>query len=383
LPLAQTQAIHLAHDQNAFAFDFAGIHNSHPERNQHLFKLEGYDHSWRTAGLERRAAYFQVPPGDYVLRLKVMSSNGVAAEKKLSLFIHPPFWRTRWFYALSLLTLVGLVYAGFRYRIAQVRREEQLLRKEEQLLREQEQQQATFQKKLSEMEMQALRAQMNPHFIFNCLNSINGFILENDPDAASDYLTKFSRLIRLILQNSNAPTVTLENELEALELYLEMEALRFENKFTFLIHCAEEVDAKYVDIPPLLIQPYVENAIWHGLLHKEGLGNITIHLQQAGDVLLCTIEDDGIGRKRAAELKEDSFISFHCCTSLVALTIHSTQLSIRPFLLIIHCRWASLCFRLTLGKERNQLAVERIACKAEVDKNTFRMLQEMTCTVTE
>jgi sensor histidine kinase YesM len=85
-----------------------------------------------------------------------------------------------------------------------------------------------------------------------------------------------------------------------------MEALRFENKFTFLIHCAEEVDAKYVDIPPLLIQPYVENAIWHGLLHKEGLGNITIHLQQAGDVLLCTIEDDGIGRKRAAELKSKS-----------------------------------------------------------------------------
>jgi hypothetical protein len=306
LPLAQTQAIHLAHDQNAFAFDFAGIHYSHPERNQHVFKLEGYDHSWRTAGPERRAAYFQVPPGDYVLHLKVISSSGVAAEKKLSLFIHPPFWRTWWFYALSLLTLVGLVYTGFRYRIAQVRKEEQLLRKEEQLLREQEQQQATFQKKFSEMEMQALRAQMNPHFIFNCLNSINGFILENDPDAASDYLTKFSRLIRLILQNSNAPTVTLENELEALELYLEMEALRFENRFTFLIHCAEEVDAKYLDIPPLLIQPYVENAIWHGLLHKEGLGHLTIHLQQAGDFLLTTIEDDGIGRKRAAELKSKS-----------------------------------------------------------------------------
>ncbi len=306
LPLAQTGAIRLSHDQNVFSFNFAGIHYSHPERNQHFFRLEGYDHSWRTAGNERVAAYFQVPPGEYALRLKVISSDGVAAEKKLLIFIHPPFWRTWWFYALSLFALAGLIYSGLRYRIAQVRKEEQLLRKEEQLQREQQQQQATFQKKLSEMEMQALRAQMNPHFIFNCLNSINGFILENDPDAASDYLSKFSRLIRLILQNSNAPTVTLENELEALGLYLEMEALRFDNRFTFQIRVAAEVDAKYVEIPPLLIQPYVENAIWHGLLHKEGLGHITIGLEQAEDVLLCTIEDDGIGRKRAAELKSKS-----------------------------------------------------------------------------
>ncbi len=171
---------------------------------------------------------------------------------------------------------------------------------------EKEQKEAAYQSRTAELEMQALRAQMNPHFIFNCLNAINRFIMKNEPEAASDYLSRFSRLIRLILQNSHTPTVTLENELEALRLYLEMEALRFEEKFTFRIYCQEVVDAEYTRIPPLIIQPYVENAIWHGLMHKEGTGHITIRVQQENEVLTCTIEDDGIGRKRATELKSKS-----------------------------------------------------------------------------
>jgi LytS/YehU family sensor histidine kinase len=226
----------------------------------------------------------------------VISSDGVSAQKKLTLTIHPPFWQTWWFHTLSVLMLAGLLYSGLRYRIAQVR-------KEERLQSEHTRQQAAFQKKVSELEMQALRAQMNPHFIFNCLNSINGYILENQPDEASDYLAKFARLIRLILQNSNAPTVSLENELEALDLYLKMEALRFEGKFTFEIQCDQSIEAKYLEIPPLLIQPYVENAIWHGLLHKKEEGHLSIHLLQEEGLLLCSIEDDGIGRKRSIELK--------------------------------------------------------------------------------
>jgi hypothetical protein len=158
LPLAQTEAISLAYDQNVFAFDFAGVHYSNPEGNQHYYILEGYDHNWRRAGNQRKAAYFQVPPGPYVLRVKVISSDGVSAEKKLTITIHPPFWQTWWFRTLSMLMLAGLLYTGLRYRIAQVR-------KEERLQSEHTQQQAAFQKKVSELEMQALRAQMNPHFI--------------------------------------------------------------------------------------------------------------------------------------------------------------------------------------------------------------------------
>jgi LytS/YehU family sensor histidine kinase len=268
----------------------------------------GVDKEWVYSGNRYSSTYTDVDPGRYVFRVKGSNNDGVwnQAGTSLIILIHPPFWKTWWFYSLSGLTFVALLSAGFRYRIAQVRKEERLLRKEESLLREQEQQKADFNKKLSEMEMQALRAQMNPHFIFNSLNSINRFILKNEAEAASDYLSKFSRLIRLILQNSNAPTVTLENELEALGLYLEMEALRFDNKFTFRIHCDQEVETEYIEIPPLIIQPYVENAIWHGLMHKQEGGHINIEIGQNEAMLLCSIEDDGVGRKRAGELKSKS-----------------------------------------------------------------------------
>src|SRR5262245_48577747 len=130
----------------------------------------------------------------------------------------------------------------------------------------------------SELEMEALRAQMNPHFIFNSLNSINMFILENNKLLASEYLSKFSRLVRLILQNSREAFIPLEREIEALELYLELESLRFDNKFEYKIVVANEVDATVLGVPPLIIQPYVESAIWHGLMHKKEKGHLDIHL---------------------------------------------------------------------------------------------------------
>ncbi|MBL0018914.1 MAG: histidine kinase [Bacteroidetes bacterium] len=115
---------------------------------------------------------------------------------------------------------------------------------------------------------------MNPHFIFNCLNSINSFILDNDQETASRYLIKFAKLIRLILENSNSKLIPLQSELDALKLYIEMEALRFEPKFSWQIDVDEEVAAHHVMVPPLILQPFVENAIWHGLLHKSGPGNL-------------------------------------------------------------------------------------------------------------
>jgi LytS/YehU family sensor histidine kinase len=154
--------------------------------------------------------------------------------------------------------------------------------------------------------MQALRAQMNPHFIFNSLNSINMFILENNKLQASEYLSKFSRLVRLILQNSQEAFIPLERELEALQLYLELESLRFVNKFEYKIAVADNVDPTMLKVPPLIIQPYVENAIWHGLMHTKEKGHLEIELYQQKEILFCKITDDGIGRKRAAELKSKS-----------------------------------------------------------------------------
>ena len=156
------------------------------------------------------------------------------------------------------------------------------------------------------LEMQALRAQMNPHFIFNSLNSINRFILQNNKAQASEYLTKFSKLVRLILQNSQAALIPLENELEALKLYLELEAVRFDHHFEYSITVDNDLDADMVKVPPLIIQPYAENAIWHGLMHKEERGHLKIELYKCDEALCCKITDDGIGRKKAAVLKSKS-----------------------------------------------------------------------------
>jgi len=158
--------------------------------------------------------------------------------------------------------------------------------------------------------MQALRAQMNPHFIFNCLSSINRFIFKNDNKLASDYLTRFSRLIRMVLMNSSRKLITLEDELEMLRLYLDLERLRFKDAFDYSITTTNIVDAGAIFIPPLLLQPFCENAVWHGLMHKESKGhlNITISevISEEDKVLHCVIEDDGIGREKAAEFKSKS-----------------------------------------------------------------------------
>ena len=156
------------------------------------------------------------------------------------------------------------------------------------------------------LEMQALRAQMNPHFIFNSLNSINRFILQNDKAQASEYLTKFSRLVRLILQNSQSSLVPLESELEALQLYLELESVRFNHHFYFTIRLDPGLDLSAIKLPPLIIQPYAENAIWHGLMHKEEKGRLEIELYEEQNMLCCKIVDDGVGRKKAVELKSKS-----------------------------------------------------------------------------
>jgi LytS/YehU family sensor histidine kinase len=205
------------------------------------------------------------------------------------------------------------------FRTKEVQAQSKIL--EEQHIRQLE---SNFEQKIAETEMTALRAQMNPHFIFNCLNSIKLYTLENDALTASEYLTKFSRLIRLVLENSRSEKVTLENELNTLELYIEMEAMRFKNKVKYHITVDEMIDPQYIEIPPLLLQPYVENAIWHGLMHKEEGGTVTIAVemqdvasvgtvtasavesQYISSLLRVIITDDGVGRAASAELKSKS-----------------------------------------------------------------------------
>jgi tetratricopeptide (TPR) repeat protein len=155
----------------------------------------------------------------------------------------------------------------------------------------------------AELEMKALRAQMNPHFIFNCLSSINHFILNEEGDRASEYLTRFSKLIRTVLVNAGKTTITLEEELSMLRLYLNMEQLRFREVFEYTIEFEPGLHPSMIFVPSFILQPFCENAIWHGLLHKEGKGKLSIHFSMKQDILICTIRDNGIGREKAAAFR--------------------------------------------------------------------------------
>lgn len=175
---------------------------------------------------------------------------------------------------------------------------------------ESDKKQAELHQRTVELEMQALRAQMNPHFIFNCLSSINRFIFKNDNKLASDYLTRFSRLIRMVLMHSQKKLIPLEDELEMLRLYLDLERLRFKDAFDYSITTTNIVDAGTIFIPPLLLQPFCENAVWHGLMHKDSKGHLNITISEVINehekVLHCVIEDDGVGREKAGEMKSKS-----------------------------------------------------------------------------
>jgi tetratricopeptide (TPR) repeat protein len=173
--------------------------------------------------------------------------------------------------------------------------------------RDKEQLTTDFKKQLAQAETKALRAQMNPHFIFNSLNSINSFVMDQKHEIASEYLIKFSKLIRLILDNSRNETISLEKELETLKLYVLLESARFDNKFKCVYNIAEDVNTNSIIIPPMLLQPFVENAIWHGLMQKKEEGTITVEIKKQDEEFLnISISDNGIGREKAAELKSKS-----------------------------------------------------------------------------
>jgi len=155
--------------------------------------------------------------------------------------------------------------------------------------------------------LKSLRTQMNPHFIFNALNSVNSFIASNDERAANKYLSEFSQLMRSVLENSEEDFIPLSKEIELLELYVKLEHFRFKDKFDYEVTVDESINVDDFVIPPMLLQPYVENAVWHGLRYKEDKGMLKIHFQQKDkETVSITIEDDGIGRKKSKELKTEN-----------------------------------------------------------------------------
>jgi len=239
-------------------------------------------------------------------QINLLNKNNQLKEQKLK---QQGTLRNSLIVGIILLFLLGI----FIFRNLFLKRKNDKLRMQKDLELERlesEKKQAELHQRAVELEMQALRAQMNPHFIFNCLSSINRFIFKNDNKAASDYLTRFSRLIRMVLMHSQKKLIPLEDELEMLRLYLDLERLRFKDAFDYSITTTNIVDAGAIFIPPLLLQPFCENAVWHGLMHKESKGHLNIIISEVNNenekVLHCVIEDDGVGREKAAEMKSKS-----------------------------------------------------------------------------
>lgn len=311
-PFQPDKTLKLTYEQNFFTFDFAALNYSLSEKNQYEFQLVGIDKDWVKCGTRHFANYTNIGYGSYTFRVKATNNDGLPSDKiaEINIDIAPPFWATTWFRLLLISIITGIIAWIYHNRTRQIKLRETLLRRDLELTQiesEIKQKEATFRQKLAETEMTALRSQMNPHFIFNVLNSINDYMLNHNTTEASQYLTDFSKLIRLVLENSRSEKVTLANELAALELYMKFEQLRFEHKLRYTIELDPHIDTQFTKIPPLLIQPYVENAIWHGLMHRPTGGNVSIRIKEIQDNLLhIEIEDDGIGRAAAAELKSKS-----------------------------------------------------------------------------
>lgn len=282
--------LHTNHGESVDLY-FQAIGYVKPEKYRYAWRLQG-DEEWKT--LKEARVLFPNLVKDIVVEIKAANESGEWSDNILALpvYVYTPFWLTSWFKVLVGLLVVVAVLLFFRFRLQQVRKNQDL--------------KLAYNQKIAEVEMSALRAQMNPHFLFNCLNSIKYFIINNETDQASDYLTKFGRLIRLILSNSKSESISLKNEIEALKLYVELESLRFDQKFQFKLEVDEDLQTDFIEVPPMIIQPFVENAIWHGLMHLKESGWLRVRLIKEDEDLLCEIEDNGVGRTKAANLKSKS-----------------------------------------------------------------------------
>ena len=271
------------------------------------YQLEGYDKNWIALDNGLNFVKFNtLPAGQFKfnVRAKNRSQNNYTNPISIALTVRLPFYKTWWFYLLFLLSSVGLVWWYYsqktkRLNIAQF----QALEK------------AKINQQLVFSQLENLRSQMNPHFIFNALNSIQDYIILNESKLARQYLVKFSRLIRTYLEHSQANEITLNEEIKTLRLYLELEKDRFDDDFKFEINIHQDLDLENTFVPTLFIQPYVENALKHGLLHKKNNKKLVLNFKQDinNQSLICEIIDNGIGRKASAIIKnqrQDNYKSF-------------------------------------------------------------------------
>lgn len=286
-PWAEGTYFPFKYDDNTITFSFTGISFKSSGEVHYRFRLSGADSAWKETQ-STEAVFYGLPPGEYRFSIYAYNNDMVGNAKPLEycFVILPPWWQRWWFRISAVVLILATLFFFVRFRIRNLRQKQ------------------LFNQRLVEMEMTALRAQMSPHFIFNAINSIHNFVLKGEKSASATYLSKFARLIRNVLENSGQRKITLARELETLQLYMEIEQMRFSDGFDFSIETDPGIEPLSVMVVPLLLQPYVENAIWHGLLHKKTKGSVRVSVKAEGNMLRCIIDDNGVGRAQAALNKQ-------------------------------------------------------------------------------
>ncbi|HUR30315.1 MAG TPA: histidine kinase [Saprospiraceae bacterium] len=280
-----SQYLRLAAKNNDVTFHFTGIDYTNSDKITFSYKIND-ESEWKEIGTNRSLTYTNLPPGRYAFQLSARNSSGIVSDQTaiFRLSVAPSLVQRWWFWPLIGFSFVTLVIILAKKQIKKIREEERI--------------KTETNKMVAELETKLLRSQMNPHFIFNSLNSIQKYIWENKEEDAAEYLARFAKLIRAILENSRKEFISLKEELDVLKLYIDLEHRRSNGKFDYLIKVADDLRLEELMLPPLLLQPYVENAIWHGVNKKADHGNIKINISQKTDLLEIIIDDDGVGRQR-------------------------------------------------------------------------------------
>lgn len=291
------EPIDLENKDNNIRFEFAGISYRSGGDVSYNYRLKGLDTGWRHTQ-DNYLNYPTLPGGDYQLELQAINKFGIRSQLvSVPFSIEKKLWQKPWFQALMVLAVTLLTWALLSWRIRVVRR--------------QETEKSTTRKKIAELEQLALKAQMNPHFVFNSLNSIQHYVLDKDIEGANKFITGFSRLIRQTLDISARHEISLAEEINYLSTYLQLEQIRLEDKFSFSVIASPSLKTEECFIPPMILQPFVENCIRHGIRFRhDNDGRITVAFKRMADYLECSIEDNGVGRRVAALHKSKTPIEY-------------------------------------------------------------------------
>jgi hypothetical protein len=287
----------IPHSTNSIRFNYAGISYKSNGDIRYRYRLLGLDSAWKDTR-ETFLSYPTLPSGDYQLQLQAINKFDVSSQVVTTGFtIEKLFYEKTGF-----RVLIGLLFLAVTGMLIWV-----ISRR----IRKREREKAAISKRISELEQLSRKAQMNPHFIFNSLNSIQQYVMDADVAGANKFISGFSRLIRQTLDFSSKPEISLEEELDYLTNYLEIERTRLENAFSWSVNIDRSVDPAEHYIPPMILQPFVENSVRHGLrFRKDKAGKVTITVKCEDGYLICILDDNGVGRKAAMQYKSISPINY-------------------------------------------------------------------------